>query len=157
MRATPSTPATAAWAGLALVVVAVLLLHGAGANRETMLGRARFLHEEGFTVLAGRCTDPPQQAYQPIAAAIEGLGLASPALLLRAGIDQECGQLARLAPSLASPPLALSVPPAADPAPTPFLHVEVVGSVKSGSVVARPPRRSFLAWLLRRPPTYAAR
>ena len=46
-------------------------------------------------VLAGRCTDPPQQAYQPIAAAIEGLSRASPALLLRAGIDEECSQLAR--------------------------------------------------------------
>lgn len=31
---------------------AVLLLHGMGANREAMLGRARFLHREGFTVLA---------------------------------------------------------------------------------------------------------
>jgi fermentation-respiration switch protein FrsA (DUF1100 family) len=31
---------------------AVLLLHGVGANREAMLGRATFLHDEGFTVLA---------------------------------------------------------------------------------------------------------
>jgi pimeloyl-ACP methyl ester carboxylesterase len=31
---------------------AVLLLHGAGANRTSMLGRAEFLHDEGFTVLA---------------------------------------------------------------------------------------------------------
>jgi fermentation-respiration switch protein FrsA (DUF1100 family) len=31
---------------------AVLLLHGVGANRTSMLGRARFLHDEGFTVLA---------------------------------------------------------------------------------------------------------
>jgi len=31
---------------------AVLLLHGVGANREAMLGRAEFLHDEGFTVLA---------------------------------------------------------------------------------------------------------
>jgi fermentation-respiration switch protein FrsA (DUF1100 family) len=31
---------------------AVLLLHGMGGNRTAMLGRARFLHEEGFTVLA---------------------------------------------------------------------------------------------------------
>lgn len=31
---------------------AVLLLHGVGANREAMLGRAEFLHAEGFTVLA---------------------------------------------------------------------------------------------------------
>ncbi len=31
---------------------AVLLLHGVGANRESMLGRAEFLHREGFTVLA---------------------------------------------------------------------------------------------------------
>lgn len=31
---------------------AVLLLHGMGANRTQMLGRARFLHGEGFTVLA---------------------------------------------------------------------------------------------------------
>jgi fermentation-respiration switch protein FrsA (DUF1100 family) len=31
---------------------AVLLLHGVGANREAMLGRAQFLHDQGFTVLA---------------------------------------------------------------------------------------------------------
>jgi uncharacterized protein len=31
---------------------AVLLLHGVGSNRESMLGRAQFLHDEGFTVLA---------------------------------------------------------------------------------------------------------
>jgi len=31
---------------------AVLLLHGVGSDRESMLGRARFLHDEGFTVLA---------------------------------------------------------------------------------------------------------
>lgn len=31
---------------------AVLLLHGVGTNRTSMLGRARFLHDAGFTVLA---------------------------------------------------------------------------------------------------------
>ena len=95
----------------------LVFLKGAAGTGKTRLASvvARRALEEGFTVLAGRCSDPPQQAYQPIAAAIEGLGRTSPALLLRAGIDQECGQLARLAPSLASPPLALSVPPAADP------------------------------------------
>jgi pimeloyl-ACP methyl ester carboxylesterase len=31
---------------------AVLLLHGMGANRGTMLGRIRFLHDDGYTVLA---------------------------------------------------------------------------------------------------------
>ena len=31
---------------------AVLLLHGVGANRKVMLGRARFLHDAGYTVLA---------------------------------------------------------------------------------------------------------
>lgn len=31
---------------------AVLLLHGSGENRRVMLGRARFLHDAGFTVLA---------------------------------------------------------------------------------------------------------
>jgi class 3 adenylate cyclase len=94
-----------------------VFLKGAAGTGKTRLASvvARRAVEEGFTVLAGRCTDPPQQAYQPIAAAIEGLGRASPALLLRAGIDEECSQLARLAPSLASPPLALSIPPAADP------------------------------------------
>lgn len=30
----------------------VLLLHGVGSNRSSMLGRAQFLHDEGFTVLA---------------------------------------------------------------------------------------------------------
>jgi class 3 adenylate cyclase len=95
----------------------MVFLKGAAGTGKTRLASVvvRRAVEEGFTVLAGRCTDPPQQAYQPIAAAIEGLSRASPALLLRAGIDEECSQLARLAPSLASPPLALSVPTAADP------------------------------------------
>jgi pimeloyl-ACP methyl ester carboxylesterase len=31
---------------------AVLLLHGVGSDRESMLGRAQFLHDDGFTVLA---------------------------------------------------------------------------------------------------------
>lgn len=31
---------------------AVLLLHGVGENRSAMLGRAQFLHDDGFTVLA---------------------------------------------------------------------------------------------------------
>lgn len=68
-----------------------------------------------FTVLAGRCTDPARQAYEPIAGAVERLARTSPALLLRAGVDQRCGQLVRLAPSLAAPPLSLQVPPATEP------------------------------------------
>jgi hypothetical protein len=35
------------------------------------------------------------------------------------------------------------------------LRVEVSGSVGSGSLVARPPRRTFWQWLLRRTPPYA--
>jgi hypothetical protein len=34
------------------------------------------------------------------------------------------------------------------------LRVEVSGSVRSGSITARPPRRGFVDWLLRRPVTY---
>jgi hypothetical protein len=30
------------------------------------------------------------------------------------------------------------------------LRVEVSGSVRSGSITARPPRRSFMDWLMRR-------
>jgi hypothetical protein len=41
------------------------------------------------------------------------------------------------------------------PAVPVVLRVRVSGQVGSGSVKARPPRRSFLAWLLRRPPGYA--
>ena len=95
----------------------MVFLKGAAGTGKTRLASvaAQRAIEQGFTVLAGRCTDPPHQAYQPIAAAIELLSRKSPALLLRAGIEQECGQLARLAPSLSLPPLALSVPPAADP------------------------------------------
>jgi class 3 adenylate cyclase/tetratricopeptide (TPR) repeat protein len=95
----------------------MVLLEGAAGTGKTRLASviAQRAVEQGFTVLAGRCTDPPHQAYQPIAAAIEWLSRTSPAVLLRAGIDEQCGQLARLAPSLASPPLSLSVPPAADP------------------------------------------
>jgi class 3 adenylate cyclase len=75
----------------------MVFLKGAAGTGKTRLASVvvRRAVEEGFTVLAGRCTDPPQQAYQPIAAAIEGLSRASPALLLRAGIDEECSQLAR--------------------------------------------------------------
>jgi Domain of unknown function (DUF1707) len=36
-----------------------------------------------------------------------------------------------------------------------ILRVEVSGSVGSGSLVARPPRRTFWQWLLRRPVSYA--
>ncbi|MEV4252937.1 DUF1707 domain-containing protein [Spirillospora sp. NPDC049652] len=39
-------------------------------------------------------------------------------------------------------------------APETFLRVEVVGAVRSGSIVARPPRRGFFGWLFRRPPKY---
>ncbi len=95
----------------------MIFLEGAAGTGKTRLASVVVQQaiEQGFIVLAGRCTDPPQQAYQPIATAIEWLGRSSPALLLRAGIDEQCGPLARLAPSLASPPLELSVPPAADP------------------------------------------
>ncbi|WP_344875369.1 ATP-binding protein, partial [Nonomuraea antimicrobica] len=76
---------------------------------------ARRALKRQFTVLAGRCTDPARKAYEPIAGAVERLARTSPALLLRAGIDQQCGQLVRLAPSLAAPPLSLEVPPATEP------------------------------------------
>ncbi|KAB8193202.1 AAA family ATPase [Nonomuraea phyllanthi] len=76
---------------------------------------ARRALKRQFTVLAGRCTDPARQAYEPIAGAVERLARTSPALLLRAGVDQRCGQLVRLAPALAAPPLSLAVPPATEP------------------------------------------
>jgi hypothetical protein len=41
----------------------------------------------------------------------------------------------------------------ATPAPT-VLRVEVSGSVRSGSITAKPPARSFIDWLLRRPVRY---
>ncbi len=41
------------------------------------------------------------------------------------------------------------------PAVPVILRVQVSGQVGSGSFKARPPRRSLLAWLLRRPPAYA--
>ncbi|RFU43562.1 DUF1707 domain-containing protein [Actinomadura logoneensis] len=49
----------------------------------------------------------------------------------------------------------VKVPPSvAGDAPRTFLQVEVVGSVRSGKIVARPPRRGFFGWLFRRPPKY---
>ncbi|MFC5181751.1 DUF1707 SHOCT-like domain-containing protein [Actinomadura harenae] len=41
-----------------------------------------------------------------------------------------------------------------EPVPETFLRVEIVGSVRSGSILARPPRRGFFKWLFRRPPKY---
>jgi len=95
----------------------VIFLEGVSGTGKTRLASvlARKAARQGFTILAGRCTDPPRQAYQPVAAAIDWLSHAAPELLLRAGLDEQCGPLARLAPSLTAPPLALSVPPAADP------------------------------------------
>ncbi|MFC4116520.1 ATP-binding protein [Nonomuraea zeae] len=87
---------------------------GVGKTRLASVVARRALKRQ-FTVLAGRCTDPARQAYEPIAGAVERLARTSPALLLRAGVDQQCGQLVRLAPSLAAPPLSLEVPPATEP------------------------------------------
>ncbi|MGA5762225.1 ATP-binding protein [Nonomuraea bangladeshensis] len=87
---------------------------GVGKTRLASMAARQALKRQ-FTVLAGRCTDPARQAYEPIAGAVERLARTSPALLLRAGIDQQCGQLVRLAPSLAAPPLSLEVPPATEP------------------------------------------
>ncbi|SDJ93232.1 Adenylate and Guanylate cyclase catalytic domain-containing protein [Nonomuraea maritima] len=87
---------------------------GAGKTRLASEVARRALKRQ-FTVLAGRCTNPARQAYEPIAGAVERLARSSPALLLRAGVDQRCGQLVRLAPSLGAPPLSLQVPPATEP------------------------------------------
>ena len=44
-----------------------------------------------------------------------------------------------------------------DPAAPAILRVQVTGKVGSGSITARPPRRSFWDWLRRRPRRYPAR
>ncbi|MEW2360032.1 AAA family ATPase [Spirillospora sp. NPDC029432] len=95
----------------------VVILQGEPGVGKTRLASvaARRAADRRFTVLAGRCTDPARQAYEPIAAAVERLARDAPALLLRAGVDRRCGQLVRLAPSLAAPPLELAVPPATEP------------------------------------------
>jgi hypothetical protein len=36
------------------------------------------------------------------------------------------------------------------------LRIEMAGQVRSGSITARPPRRTFWQWLLRRPRPYQA-
>ncbi|MET7331395.1 AAA family ATPase [Nonomuraea sp. NPDC005650] len=95
----------------------LVILQGESGVGKTRLASevARRALKRQFTVLAGRCTDPARRAYEPIAGAVERLARTSPALLLRAGVDQQCGQLVRLAPSLAAPPLSLEVPPATEP------------------------------------------
>ncbi|KAB2345083.1 DUF1707 SHOCT-like domain-containing protein [Actinomadura rudentiformis] len=68
-------------------------------------------------------------------------------LVTRPGIEVDADQV-----KVRSGSVQVRTPPGGDPAT--FLRVEVAGSVDSGSIVARPPRRSLLAWLLRRPPGY---
>ena len=46
-------------------------------------------------------------------------------------------------------------PKGAESVPT-VLRVEVSGSARSGSITARPPRRGFIDWLLRRPVKYGS-
>ncbi len=94
----------------------VVFLEGVSGTGKTRLASVLARRRPGRAYHPGRrCTDPPRQAYQPVAAAIEWLSHAAPELLLRAGLDEQCGPLARLVPSLTAPPLALSAPPAADP------------------------------------------
>ncbi|MEV5407242.1 AAA family ATPase [Thermopolyspora sp. NPDC052614] len=98
----------------------VVILRGEpGVGKTRLAARiARRAAERRFTVLAGRCTDPARQAYEPIASAVQRLARTDPALLLRAGVGggtSGCGHLVRLAPALADPPLALTVPPATEP------------------------------------------
>ena len=76
---------------------------------------ARKAAKQGFTVLAGAVHRSAGQAYQPVARGDRMAQPRRPNCCLRAGLDEQCGPLARLAPSLTAPPLALSVPPAADP------------------------------------------
>jgi hypothetical protein len=44
-----------------------------------------------------------------------------------------------------------------DPHAPVILRVELAGRVRGGGVVARPPRRTFLQWLLRKPRPYRSR
>jgi hypothetical protein len=46
--------------------------------------------------------------------------------------------------------------PKGEPTAPTVLRVEVSGSVRSGSIVAKPPTRGFIDWLLRRPRRYGA-
>jgi class 3 adenylate cyclase len=95
----------------------VVLLRGEAGVGKTRLAAALARRAVGrrYTVLSGRCTDPASQAYQPVADALERVAREVPELLLRAGLDQRCGQLVRLVPELASPPFGLTLPPPADP------------------------------------------
>jgi hypothetical protein len=51
---------------------------------------------------------------------------------------------------------SVSVRPPKGPQPPTVLRVEVTGQVRSGSLVARLPRRSLWQWLLRKPPRWQA-
>jgi class 3 adenylate cyclase len=95
----------------------VMILEGDAGVGKTRLASVAVRRALGrrFTVLAGRCTDPARLPYEPMAAAVDRLVRTSPELMLRAGVDQACGQLVRLAPALAAPPLSLSVPPPTEP------------------------------------------
>ncbi|MFG2005231.1 DUF1707 domain-containing protein [Spirillospora sp. NPDC048911] len=70
-------------------------------------------------------------------------------LVTRPGIEVDADQV-----KVRSGSVQVRTPPPDGPSPETFLRVEVVGSVDSGSIVSRPPRRGLLAWLLRRPPNY---
>jgi DUF1707 SHOCT-like domain len=51
---------------------------------------------------------------------------------------------------------SVTVRPPKGPQPPTILRVEVTGQVRSGSLVARLPRRTLWQWLLRRPPRWQA-
>jgi class 3 adenylate cyclase/tetratricopeptide (TPR) repeat protein len=118
----------------------VVILHGDPGVGKTRLASvlAERAVDRRFTVLAGRCTDPARRAYEPLAAAVDRLARESPELLLRAGVDQRCGQLVRLAPSLAEPPLSLAVPAATEPVSERYQLVAAVRTLFERLAAIRP-------------------
>ena len=68
----------------------VLLLHGAGSNRTSMLGRARFLHEQGFSVLAPDFQAHGESRGEHVTfGALESLDAAASVAFLRAAMPSE--------------------------------------------------------------------
>ena len=87
---------------------------------------ARTALARGFILMAGRCSDPPREAHEPIVAAIESLAYSSFAQVLRAGVDDQLGTLRIQAPALVRDALSLTRPGSGDP----VSRAELVAAVR---------------------------
>ena len=113
---------------------AVLIAGEAGIGKTSLAGElARRAHEEGWTVLFGRCDEEPGLTYQPFAEALRGYVSTSSPEELRAFLPADLANLVRIVPDLAGRVPGLPEPPRGDRESERYRMFESVVRVVAGA------------------------